>query len=78
MPDDLAEARMIDVITGPDERWARPNIKTIALLPNILSKQMASEAGAYETWLMNEVTMGFRRCVMAVTSMNALYSARFT
>ena len=61
MPDDLAEARMIDVITGPDERWARPNIKTIALLPNILSKQMASEAGAYETWLMNdkgEITEG--------------------
>lgn len=61
MPDDLAEARMIDIITGPDERWARPAIKSISLLPNVLSKQQAVEAGAYETWLVNdkgEITEG--------------------
>lgn len=61
MPDDFSEARMIDVITGPDERWARPDIKSISLLPNVLAKQAAAEAGVYETWLVNknnEVTEG--------------------
>jgi D-alanine transaminase len=61
MPDDMAQGRMIDVITGPDERWARPSIKAIALLPNVMAKQAAAEAGAYEMWLVNkdnEVTEG--------------------
>ena len=61
VPKDLSEARMIDVITGPDERWARPDIKSISLLPNVLAKQAAAEAGAYETWMINaqgEVTEG--------------------
>ena len=38
------------VITVPDQRWARCDIKSIALLPNILGKQRAREAGAYEAW----------------------------
>jgi len=38
------------VITVPDLRWARCDIKSIALLPNILGKQRAREAGAYEAW----------------------------
>lgn len=38
------------VITVPDLRWARCDIKSIALLPNILGKQQAREAGAYEAW----------------------------
>ena len=38
------------VITLPDLRWARCDIKSIALLPNILGKQQAREAGAYEAW----------------------------
>ncbi len=61
MPDDFSQARMIDVITGPDLRWARPDIKSISLLPNVLAKQAAAEAGAYESWLVNannEITEG--------------------
>lgn len=61
MPADLSQGQMIDVITGPDERWARPSIKSIALLPNVLAKQAAAEAGAYESWLVNakgEITEG--------------------
>jgi D-alanine transaminase len=61
MPDDLSKPQMIDVITGPDERWARPDIKSISLLPNVLAKQAAAEAGAYESWLINdsgEITEG--------------------
>jgi D-alanine transaminase len=41
----------VRVITGPDWRWYRRDIKSIALLPNVLGKQRAIEAGAYESWL---------------------------
>jgi D-alanine transaminase len=40
----------LKVITLPDIRWARCDIKTISLLPNVLAKQQAVEAGAYEAW----------------------------
>ena len=40
----------VGVITIPDIRWARPDIKTVSLLPNALGKQQAREAGAYEAW----------------------------
>ena len=40
----------IAVITVPDQRWARCDIKTVNLLPNILAKQAAQEAGAAEAW----------------------------
>ena len=40
----------VGVITIPDIRWARPDIKAVALLPNALGKQRAREAGAYEAW----------------------------
>ena len=33
-------------ITVPDRRWARADIKSIGLLPNVLSQQAAVEAGA--------------------------------
>ena len=38
------------IITVPDLRWARCDIKSIGLLPNILGKQQAREAGAFEAW----------------------------
>jgi D-alanine transaminase len=40
----------VKVITIPDLRWARCDIKTVSLLPNILGKQQAKEAGAFEAW----------------------------
>jgi len=40
----------IKVITIPDQRWARPDIKSVSLLPNALGKQAAKQAGAYEAW----------------------------
>ncbi len=43
----------IDVITRPDERWKRCDIKSVSLLPNVLAKQAAREAGAYEAWLID-------------------------
>ena len=44
----LAEG--IKVITIPDQRWARPDIKSVSLLPNALGKEEAKQAGAYEAW----------------------------
>jgi len=40
----------VSVITAPDMRWTRRDIKTISLLPNCLNKQKATEAGCYEAW----------------------------
>ena len=40
----------IAVITIPDIRWKRCDIKSIALVSNVLGKQQAREAGAYEAW----------------------------
>jgi D-alanine transaminase len=43
----------IKVITTADERWARCDIKSTALLPNVLAKTKARVAGAYEAWLID-------------------------
>ncbi len=40
----------VPVISVPDIRWERCDIKSISLLPNILAKQEAVEAGAFEAW----------------------------
>ena len=40
----------IAVITLPDIRWQRCDIKSVALVANVLGKQQAREAGAYEAW----------------------------
>ncbi len=51
--DKEAIAKGVDVITVPDIRWSRRDIKSISLLPNCLSKQQAVEAGAYEAWFID-------------------------
>jgi D-alanine transaminase len=43
----------IRVISRPDERWARCDIKSTALLPNILAKTAARDGGAWEAWLID-------------------------
>jgi len=43
----------IAIRTMPDQRWARRDIKATALLPNVLAKQAAREAGAFEAWLVD-------------------------
>jgi D-alanine transaminase len=44
----------ISVITTEDLRWARVDIKTVGLLPNVLAKQAAREQGAREAWLVDD------------------------
>ncbi|MDO9412881.1 MAG: D-amino-acid transaminase [Pseudolabrys sp.] len=43
----------IAVVTMPDIRWQRVDIKSVALLPNVLAKQQAREQGAKEAWLVD-------------------------
>jgi D-alanine transaminase len=43
----------VAVVTIPDIRWGRCDIKSVGLLPNVLGKQAALEAGAYEAWQVN-------------------------
>ncbi len=44
----------IAVVTVLDIRWQRVDIKSIALLPNVLAKQVARDEGAREAWLVDE------------------------
>jgi D-alanine transaminase len=44
----------ISVITVPDIRWARRDIKSVALLAQVLAKQAAAEAGAGEAWMIKD------------------------
>lgn len=44
----------VPVVTIPDIRWKRCDIKAIGLLPNAMGKQRAVEAGAFEAWLIDE------------------------
>jgi D-alanine transaminase len=44
----------IAVVTKPDTRWARCDIKSTGLLANVLAKQAAREAGAFEAWLVGD------------------------
>jgi len=44
----------IAVSTQPDIRWGRRDIKTVQLLPNLMAKQAAKLAGAFEAWLVDD------------------------
>jgi D-alanine transaminase len=44
----------VKVITIPDIRWTRCDIKTVSLLPNCMGKTEAAEAGAYEAWQVDD------------------------
>ncbi|MEW6391320.1 MAG: D-amino-acid transaminase [Pseudomonadota bacterium] len=43
------------VISVPENRWARCDIKSIGLLPNALAKQAARERGAVEAWFVDDM-----------------------
>jgi D-alanine transaminase len=65
----------IAVITISDIRWQRCDIKSIALVPNVLGKQQAREAGAYEAWQVDrdgQVTEGTSTNAWIVTADNTV------
>jgi len=43
----------VKVITLPETRWARRDIKSVNLLANVLARQAASDAGAFEAWFID-------------------------
>ena len=47
------QARGVAVVTVPDARWHRCDIKTTGLLANVLAKQRARAAGVFEAWLIS-------------------------
>ena len=44
----------IAVVSVPDNRWGRVDIKTIGLLPNVLARQAAIERGARDAWFVDK------------------------
>jgi D-alanine transaminase len=65
----------IAVITIPDIRWQRCDIKSVALVANVLGKQQAREAGAYEAWQVDaegRVTEGTSTNAWIVTADGAV------
>ena len=51
---DAQAEKGVGLISMPDERWARCDIKSTALLANVLAKQKARDAGGYEAMLTDE------------------------
>ncbi|MDI7246833.1 MAG: D-amino-acid transaminase [Bacillota bacterium] len=67
----------VSVITVPDERWLRCDIKSTDLLPNVMAKQKAVRAGAFEAVMIRDgayVTEGASTNVFAVKD-DAVYTA---
>jgi len=63
------------VVTGPDIRWQRCDIKSVSLLPNLLAKQTAVSSKAAEMWMVNEeglVTEGTASNAWIVTADNEI------
>ena len=55
---EVSEARAakgVSVVTTPESRWGRCDIKTVGLLPNVLAKQKAREVGAVEAWYVDDL-----------------------
>ena len=53
--DEARAAKGVAVVTAPENRWGRCDIKTVGLLPNSLAKQRAREAGAMEAWFVDDL-----------------------
>lgn len=54
LPDAAALERGLTCVTAADNRWGRCDIKSTALLANILLRERAAQAGASETILLRE------------------------
>ena len=74
-PDPKIADAGVSVITIPDIRWARCDIKSVSLLPNVLGKERARRAGAYEAWQVDDagrVTEGTSTNAWIVTADGAV------
>jgi D-alanine transaminase len=48
-------AKGVGVVTTPENRWGRCDIKTVGLLSNAMAKQKARSAGAFEAWFVDDL-----------------------
>ncbi|MGE0257369.1 MAG: D-amino-acid transaminase [Alphaproteobacteria bacterium] len=74
-PDPRQSEDGIGVVTIPDIRWQRCDIKSIALIPNVLGKQTARAAGVFEAWQVDgagRVTEGTSTNAWIVTDNGAV------
>lgn len=65
----------VRVVTIPDIRWKRRDLKTVGLLAQVLGKQEAAERGAFEAWQVDEdgfVTEGTSSNAWILTAGGAL------
>ena len=53
-PSAAVREKGVAAITAPDIRWARCDIKTVALLPNVLTRQLSADIGAAETIMLRD------------------------
>ncbi|MDQ6801326.1 MAG: aminotransferase class IV [Acidobacteriota bacterium] len=53
-PDDAKKERGIRLITAPDQRWKRCQVKSVNLLANVLAKKRAQRASADEALLVDD------------------------
>ncbi|GJG85717.1 aminotransferase [Gemmatimonadetes bacterium T265] len=53
-PPDALRATGAAAVTYPDLRWARCDLKTVNLLPNVMARQAAAAAGAFESLLVRD------------------------
>ncbi|HTV87641.1 MAG TPA: D-amino-acid transaminase [Stellaceae bacterium] len=74
-PDPRLAEEGVAVVTIADIRWRRCDIKSVALLPNVLGKQQAREAGAFEAWQVDaagRITEGASTNAWIVTADGAI------
>ncbi len=66
--------RGIDVATVADIRWRRRDIKSISLLAQVMAKEAAHAAGAYEAWMVEDgfVTEGSSSTAFIITAAGAI------
>ena len=43
----------LKIVTVPENRWDRVDIKSVGLLPNVLAKQQAKTSGAHDAWFVD-------------------------
>jgi D-alanine transaminase len=76
---DVLAASGIAVVSMPDNRWGRVDIKSVSLLPNALARQAAIEQGAREAWFIDasgDVTEGASANAWIVTADGKLVTRR--
>ena len=69
----------VNVTITPENRWARPDIKSTSLLGNILAKEAAKKAGAYEAWYLDSnglVTEGTASNAAIITKQGQLITRK--